>query len=292
MCGERKKGWNKDKVFLPHCSMCMCACVFCMCICVGACSQNCSRSQCECDLDPGLLLKSAGLQAKHCVSHQTQSHTQTHTHTSEESSIVLLDMLCSNQMWPSVTEPTTCVCVCVRTRLPALLPWGLLVTSTCLSVSIHILVHARVPSGRNFNTDTTCLEVSGIHDFHACDCSASKHTHKNMQICTHTHTYSLYTQALIFISNMQKALNRHPSTHTYKHKQAHTDPRVSLCMFSKVGCWKRIERQQRSWLPLSEPTNSAVFHSWLRKTWKGWFCHFCNFNLKLNSDFWGNSLRY
>lgn len=50
------------------------------CMCVGVCSQKCSRFQYESDLDPGILLKSAGLQAKHCLSHHTQSNTDMHTH--------------------------------------------------------------------------------------------------------------------------------------------------------------------------------------------------------------------
>lgn len=71
-----EENWVKQS--FPPTLVCVHACSVIGLHCVGVCSENCSHSQCECDLDPGLLLKSARLQARHCVSHYTHTHTHIH----------------------------------------------------------------------------------------------------------------------------------------------------------------------------------------------------------------------
>lgn len=163
-----------------------------------------------------------------------QTHTCAHTHL-----IGIFHCLVRRApLRPNVSEcdraRMVCVytCVCV-TILPALLP----LSTACY---VHMLVHDCVCSGTQMCEWThtivhvcapmwgchqvktwTCLEVSGLTSF---PCRWLF----NVQAYTHTHTHAPYTQALIFISNMQEALNRHPSTHIQT--QAHTHKQIQKCL--------------------------------------------------------------
>lgn len=213
--------------------MCMCACVCCMC--VGVCSQNCSRSQCECDLDPGLLLKSAGLQAKHCLSHQTQSNI--HTHLIRIFHCLVRCVL----LWPNVSKCDQAhrvhVSVCQWTN-----------TSLFYCPMYHMShPHAWVCSFIHFYMCVCmwrCHQVETLMQIQFAQKWVSFITsmpltvqHPSTHTCTYTHTHSLHTQALIFIKYTVTEGFGWASKHTHTNTGAHTQIQKCLCVCFHSKSW-------------------------------------------------------
>lgn len=129
--------------------------------------------------------------------------------------------------WPNATEHTTCMCTLLvnKTCLPLPLSWSpayFVHVLECVYSHVRtVYLHVRVPSSSNFNT-STAWQWGGYIILMLSDCSASK----NAQTHAHAHT-----RALIFSSNMQKALNN-IQAHTHTLTRAQTQK--SLCMRSKV----------------------------------------------------------
>lgn len=166
-------------------------------------------------MDPGLLLKSAGLQAKHCVSHHQTPDTHTQTPHRNHPLSCLVGRA---PLRPNVTECNRAHMVHEWTNASAnTAPWEHCMlhphASGCSFIGYTwpcVRVYVREPSGRIFHTGTACLEVTGLHRFNASDCSVSK--------CSHTHcTLDIHFKRL---ESFEQA-SKHTETKTGKH----TDPK-------------------------------------------------------------------